>query len=98
MRMDCPHCGSKSSIRTSRPVSRMTRELYCQCTNLDCGHTFVSLVEVVRTLSPSSIPDPDIARQLAGRSSARGMPPPDPSAVQPTSEHVRPGEIATLTP
>ncbi|WP_454734211.1 ogr/Delta-like zinc finger family protein [Cupriavidus pauculus] len=29
----------------------MTRELYCQCANLDCGHTFVSLVEVVRTLS-----------------------------------------------
>ncbi|SDC10155.1 Ogr/Delta-like zinc finger [Cupriavidus sp. YR651] len=90
MRMDCPHCGSKSNIRSSRPVSRMTRELYCQCTNLDCGHTFVSLVEVVRTLSPSSIPDPDIARQLAGRS-ANAVPARDQVAIQPLSAQVRPG-------
>lgn len=48
----------------------MTRELYCQCTNLTCGHTFVGLVEVVRTLSPSSKPDPEIAMQLAARSGA----------------------------
>lgn len=68
----------------------MTRELYCQCTNLDCGHTFVSLVEVVRTLSPSSIPDPDIARQLAGRS-ANAVPARDQVAIQPLSAQVRPG-------
>ncbi|MGR3835776.1 ogr/Delta-like zinc finger family protein [Ralstonia pseudosolanacearum] len=47
---------------------RITRELYCQCSNVLCGHTFVGLVEVVRTLSPSSTPDPEVARQLAGRS------------------------------
>lgn len=92
MRMDCPHCGSKASIRTSRPVSRMTRELYCQCTNLDCGHTFVSLVEVVRTLSPSSIPDPDIARQLAGRSSAGGVPPTILPQSSQLPSHLRPGK------
>lgn len=90
MRMDCPHCGSKSNIRSSRSVTRMTRELYCQCTNLDCGHTFASLVEVVRTLSPSSIPDPDIARQLAGRS-ANAAPMPEQAAIQPLSAQVRPG-------
>ncbi|TPQ43129.1 ogr/Delta-like zinc finger family protein [Cupriavidus pinatubonensis] len=68
MRMNCPHCGAIAHIRSSRSVSRMTRELYCQCTNLTCGHTFVGLVEVVRTLSPSSNPDPEIAKQLAARS------------------------------
>ncbi|MHC6086105.1 ogr/Delta-like zinc finger family protein [Ralstonia solanacearum] len=41
-KINCPHCGSVATIRTSRPVSRITRELYCQC---------VSLVEVARTLS-----------------------------------------------
>uniref|UniRef100_Q46Z75 Phage transcriptional activator, Ogr/Delta n=2 Tax=Cupriavidus TaxID=106589 RepID=Q46Z75_CUPPJ len=70
MKMNCPHCGAMAHIRTSRSVSRMTRELYCQCTNLICGHTFVGLVEVVRTLSPSSNPDPEIAKQLAARSGA----------------------------
>ncbi|WP_348635837.1 ogr/Delta-like zinc finger family protein [Cupriavidus sp. AcVe19-1a] len=68
MKMNCPHCGAVAHIRSSRTVSRMTRELYCQCTNLTCGHTFVGLVEVVRTLSPSSNPDPEIAKQLAARS------------------------------
>ncbi len=58
-KINCPHCGSVATIRTSRPVSRITQELYCQCSNVICGHTFVSLVEVVRTLSPSSTPDPE---------------------------------------
>ncbi|QBC32402.1 transcriptional regulator [Pandoraea sp. XY-2] len=70
MKLVCPHCDSVANIRSSRPLSRMTRELYCQCTKLECGHTFMSLVEVVRTLSPSSIPNPEIAKQLAGRSAA----------------------------
>ncbi|UVA78024.1 ogr/Delta-like zinc finger family protein [Pandoraea commovens] len=48
----------------------MTRELYCACTKIECGHTFMSLVEVVRTLSPSGTPNPEIAKQLAGRSVA----------------------------
>nr|WP_081488833.1 ogr/Delta-like zinc finger family protein [Cupriavidus basilensis] len=69
MKINCPHCGAVAHIRTSRPVSRMTKEMYCQCTNVECGHTFVGLVEVVRTLSPSGTPDPDIAQQLAARSS-----------------------------
>ncbi|AXV85631.1 ogr/Delta-like zinc finger family protein [Ralstonia solanacearum] len=68
MRIHCPHCASVAHIRTSRPVSRFTRELYCQCSNLACGHTFVALTEVVRTLSPSNTPDPEVAQQLAARS------------------------------
>ncbi|VVE12338.1 transcriptional regulator [Pandoraea morbifera] len=66
MKLVCPHCDSRAHIRSSRPLSRVTRELYCQCTKLECGHTFMSLVEVVRTLSPSSTPNPDVAKQLAG--------------------------------
>lgn len=68
MRINCPHCGTVAGIRSSRAVSRLTREMYCQCCNLECGHTFVGLVEVVRTLSPSAVPDPDIEKQLSGHS------------------------------
>jgi len=82
MKMNCPHCGAVAHIRSSRTVSRMTRELYCQCTNLICGHTFVGLVEVVRTLSPSSNPDPEIAKQLAARSGVTGEAHIPPGAVQ----------------
>ncbi|MHA6844252.1 ogr/Delta-like zinc finger family protein [Ralstonia syzygii] len=68
MRIHCPHCESIAPIRSSRPVSRCTRELYCQCSNLACGHTFVALTEVVRTLAPSNTPDPEVTQQLAARS------------------------------
>lgn len=68
MKINCPHCSSVALIRTSRPVSRFTRELYCQCSNLNCAHTFVALTEVVRTLAPSNTPDPEVAQQLAARS------------------------------
>ncbi|WP_328514505.1 ogr/Delta-like zinc finger family protein [Ralstonia solanacearum] len=51
-KINCPHCGRVATIRTSRSVSRITRELYCQCSNVICCHTFVSLVDVVRTLLP----------------------------------------------
>ncbi|MDB0564807.1 ogr/Delta-like zinc finger family protein [Ralstonia solanacearum] len=70
MRINCPHCASVAHIRTSRPVSRFTRELYCQCSNLVCSHTFVALTEVVRTLAPSNTPDPEVAQQLAARSAS----------------------------
>ncbi|MFT0735627.1 ogr/Delta-like zinc finger family protein [Ralstonia wenshanensis] len=74
MKINCPHCDSVALIRTSRPVSRFTRELYCQCSNLSCGHTFVALTEVVRTLAPSNTPDPEVAQQLAARSAASTKP------------------------
>ena len=73
MKVTCPHCESVANIRTSRAVSRVTRELHCQCTNLLCGHTFVSLLETVRTLAPSNTPDPLVAQQLHRRTSARGV-------------------------
>ncbi|MCT7325892.1 ogr/Delta-like zinc finger family protein [Ralstonia mojiangensis] len=70
MKINCPHCSSVANIRSSRRVTRFTRELYCQCCNLECGHTFVALTEVVRTLAPSNTPDPEVAQQLAARSAA----------------------------
>ena len=71
MRVTCPHCESVANIRSSRPVSRVTRELHCQCTNLHCGHTFVSLLEAVRTISPSNTPDPLVTRQLSAPTSTQ---------------------------
>ena len=52
------------TIRTSKAITRVTREAFCQCTNLACGHTFVAVMEIVRTISPSAVPDPLIASQL----------------------------------
>lgn len=64
-RMACPHCDATSEIRTSRLVSKTMRELIYACTDVECGHTFVALTEVVRTLSPSAKPNPTVLLPLS---------------------------------
>jgi len=41
-------------------LTDMIRESFHVCTNLVCGHTFASLSEIVRTISPSSMPRADV--------------------------------------
>lgn len=53
----CPHCKGWATIGAVKPKSILTTELAFACRNIDCGHTFVGLLEIVRTLSPSSCPD-----------------------------------------
>ena len=60
MSMHCPHCESVAYVRTSRRMSLLSQEQYFQCSNLECGHTFVSLTEIIRTLSPSACPNPTV--------------------------------------
>lgn len=40
--MNCPMCGQAAHIRSSFQVSSETKERYNQCTNIECGHTFVT--------------------------------------------------------
>jgi len=64
-RFQCPHCKASSEIRTGRMVSDTMREAIYACTNVECGHTFVVLSEVARTLSPSATPDPTVNLPLS---------------------------------
>lgn len=56
----CPHCSSKASIKTSKKITAITREIYFQCSNFECGHTWAALLSAVRTIVPSRIPNPDV--------------------------------------
>ncbi|MGH8078048.1 MAG: ogr/Delta-like zinc finger family protein [Lysobacter sp.] len=58
--MSCPHCKHPAEIRTSTPLSALYREVTYVCRNTQCGHVFVAGLEAIRTLSLSSIPDPEI--------------------------------------
>jgi hypothetical protein len=69
--MKCPHCQSAATVRTSREVSALVREVYYQCNNVVCGHTFKATVEIVKTLSPAACPDPRIAAQLDAKQPGR---------------------------
>lgn len=76
MLIACPHCHSRAIIRTSRAMTLLTRDAYCQCTNLACGHTFRAVLEIVETISPSAVPDPDVSAKLlhTGQSSPARRP------------------------
>lgn len=65
IRMHCPHCHTSSLVRSSRQMSATLRELEFQCHNVYCGHTWVATLEAVRTLSPSSIPNPEVHLPLS---------------------------------
>lgn len=59
-RLECPHCDAPCTIRSSRRMSKLTREYSYQCNNVECGHTFVASMEIRHTLSPSGTPDPSV--------------------------------------
>ena len=69
--MKCPHCDSVAHTRASKRISRLSRESYFQCSNLQCGHTFVGVTEIVRTLSPSAMPHPEVQLARSQRVEAR---------------------------
>ena len=58
--IDCPHCGAPASVRTSRPLTKLVRQIYLACSQLSCGHTFAAQLEITHSISPSACPDPDI--------------------------------------
>jgi hypothetical protein len=63
--MRCPHCKDWAYARSSSEMSALYREVTYQCRNLLCGHVFVAGLEAIRTLSPSSVPDPEINLPLS---------------------------------
>ena len=56
----CPHCQSKATCRTSRTVTQTMRELYMQCHNVECGHTWKSILAVSHSIVPSQCPNPKV--------------------------------------
>lgn len=47
-------------------------EITYMCKNPECGHIFVAGLEVLRTLSPSAIPDPSVHIQLSKHARSTG--------------------------
>lgn len=68
--MKCPYCGNHSRHCDSHKISKKAREIFRQCMNVQCGYTFVTIEEIVRTISPSAYlnPDLDLDIPLARRS------------------------------
>lgn len=73
-RIECPHCGSDSTVRTSRALSETVRDATVQCNNAYCAHTWVAQLAAVRTIAPSMTPNPKVFIPLSPRSPAANQP------------------------
>ena len=54
MRVVCPECGEKARIQKSNSISAGYSDLYCSCSDPECGHSFVMNLTFSHTLSPSA--------------------------------------------
>ncbi|MCS4264930.1 ogr/Delta-like zinc finger family protein [Serratia sp. BIGb0163] len=56
--MHCPLCGQAAHTRSSSYITSTTKERYNQCTNINCGGTFVSHETFTRMISQPQTADP----------------------------------------
>jgi hypothetical protein len=62
--MTCPDCLADATIsRTNRKYPQLS-DVYCQCTNLECGHTFVMNVPFSHTTSTSALTGDGMVKEL----------------------------------
>ena len=64
-RRPCPMCEAQAEIRTSQHVTKTLFETVYQCTNVECGCTFVVSAEIVRLLNPGATPNPAVSIPLS---------------------------------
>lgn len=55
MKMTCPECLAEAKIRKTNRKHPQLSDVYCQCTNMACGHSFVMNVSFSHTISPSAL-------------------------------------------
>ncbi len=60
LRCLCPHCEALAKVRDSVRLTPLVKELRYQCSNLECGHTFVATLSIERTIVQSAKPNPRI--------------------------------------
>lgn len=65
MRVLCPTCGNKAIIGKTNRLSLAHADLYCSCTEPECGHTFVANLSFSHTLSPSARTSSALVTELA---------------------------------
>jgi len=69
-RILCPHCGSTSTVRSSKQMCDTVREATATCDNPECMHSWVAQLVAVRTIAPSINPKPGVFIPLSQRSPA----------------------------
>jgi len=55
MKMTCPACLAEAKIRKTNRKHPQLADMYCHCTNMECGLSFVMNVSFSHTISPSAL-------------------------------------------
>ncbi|MFM5854963.1 ogr/Delta-like zinc finger family protein [Aeromonas rivipollensis] len=54
MRVYCKECGQRGRITKTNRLSNEVSDLYCQCTDAECGYSWVATLSFTHSLSPSA--------------------------------------------
>lgn len=54
-KINCPECRSPAIIRKTEWKDKKVADLYCACSEVECGHTFVFNAIYSHSLSPSGL-------------------------------------------
>lgn len=63
--INCPHCLKRAFLRRTNLMSELIREKTYRCSNDECGHVFISVEEIQRTVVPPRSPRAGINLPLA---------------------------------
>ncbi|MFH7826482.1 Ogr/Delta-like zinc finger protein [Kluyvera chengduensis] len=67
LKLSCPECSAPAVIRRSVAKDPRFSDLYCACTNVECGHTYVLNLTFSHTLSPSAMATDRLVKELVGQ-------------------------------
>lgn len=56
----CPHCNCRGRVRSSKQVTGQHRDMYYQCINLFCSHSWRASLSYEYGIVPSGIPNPKV--------------------------------------
>ncbi len=70
-RVQCPHCRAPLKVRDSESLTPLCREIRYQCSNLECGGTYVADLTISRMIAPSQLPNPRIKLPVGPLTRAR---------------------------
>ncbi|BEM82125.1 transcriptional regulator [Serratia marcescens] len=66
-KIHCPECDAPAIIRKTEWKNKQLADLYCACTEVECGHTFVFNATFSHSLSPSGLTGNKLVKALLER-------------------------------
>lgn len=67
----CPHCESEATRYATRLQTKLVRDSYYACENVECRHTFLARTEIVATICPALEPAADVKLPMSARFRAK---------------------------